>query len=169
MECSVVERSLKRWIFVYMVLAAIGICLFMLGCGSESVADESEASLSAEEAKKELQKLPYRYEFIEVTLPDRASAAVAGRAYGRHRTSLTFGVSFGDRPMPVSVPGKQFGDISGTPYFTYASNLQEPGKKKRWEHGKQLHTKAQWNEAIDMTFEMEQRLCKAITHKPCPI
>lgn len=164
-----VDKTLKRSSIICATLVAIGSCLSMLGCGSESAADEGNTTLSAEDAKRELRKLPFRYDFIKVALPEGASTAVAGRAYGRHRTSLTFGIAFGDRPKPVSVPGKQFGDMASTPYFTYSSNLQEPGRKQRWERGKQLHTEAQWNEAIHMVNEMEQHLCRVITGEPCGI
>lgn len=169
MAFSVADIRLRRWPTIWAVSIALGLGLCVLGCGSDSAADDSDVALDAEEAKKVLLKLPYRYKFVEVEVPEGASAAVAGRAYGRHRTSLIFGVALGDQPKPVSMPNAQLGEVAGTPYFTYSSNLLEPGKKGRWERGKQLHTQAQWNEAINMVFEMEQKLCRAATGKPCPV
>lgn len=169
MGYSMGDRSLTRWRTVCAALVATCVYLSMSGCGSESAADDREATLTAAEAKGVLRKLPYRYEFTEVKLPQGASAAVAGRVYGRHHTWLTFGAAFGDHPNPVLVPGAQLGDVAGAPYFTYSSNLQEPGKRAGWKRGKHLHTEAQWNEAINIAFEMEQAFCRAVTGQSCPI
>lgn len=166
MVSSVADILFRRWFppFVSLILFW-GVAS---GCGDESAAGNTEDHLTPQEAKKALQALPFRYKFIEVKVPEAATGAVAARAYGKHHTRLTFGTSFGDHPKPVSVPDVQLGDIAGTPYFTFSSDLQEPAGKGHWKRGKQLHTPAQWNEAINMVFEMEKALCEAATGDSCP-
>jgi hypothetical protein len=35
--------------------------------------------------------------------------------------------------------------------------------------GRQIHTKAQWNESATMIVDIEEKLCKATEGKPCAI
>jgi hypothetical protein len=167
MVSFVAEMLPSRWLPLFVVLILFGA--LSSGCGDESAADEGEVVLTAEEAKEALRGLPYHYDFIKVKVPEGATAAVAARAHGKHDTRLTFGASFGDHSKPVTIPHVQLGDIAGTPYFTYSSNLQEPTGDGHWKRGKQFRTAAQWNEAINMVFDMEQAFCKAATGEPCPI
>ena len=120
--------------------------------------------LSAAAANGLLLRLPYRYQWRDVELPQGASSALAGTAIGKHHTIVHFGISFGTEAEAVPVP------LAGTlsPYYYYGGgfvfndDLVLPKGV-----GKQFHTKAQWDEATTMVVEMQEKLCKAATGEPC--
>lgn len=155
------------------VVLALFLCL-AAGCGSsakgvsvtESSRSEPPRVLSAGEAKQLLTSLPYKYHWRRVNLPDGATDALAGTAIGKHRTKLPFGISFGTNAQAVPVP--QSGTRSAYDYaagggFVFTDDIIVAG-----EGANQIHTAAQWREANYMEVEMEEKLCKASTGRPCP-
>jgi hypothetical protein len=72
--------------FLVSLLGMSSLACVMSGCGQTLV-------LSAQETKDLLRQLPYRYEFRDVPAPEGAEVAIAGRAIGRHRTILNFGIA----------------------------------------------------------------------------
>ena len=110
------------------------------GCGLGS------GALSSDEAKRLLLQLPYHYRWREIEPPAGASSALAGTAIGKHHTIVHFDISFGRGG------------------FVFNDDLVLPQGV-----GKQFHTAAQWDEATTMVVEMEEKLCKATTGKPCSV
>jgi hypothetical protein len=112
-----------------------------------------------------LLELPYRYRWREVRLPKGASGVLAGTVIGKHRTEVHFGISLGEEPEPVAVP--QSGVHNPYYYygggFVYTDDIIIPGGI-----GKQIQTSAQWREANMMVVKMQEKLCKAVTGRPCP-
>lgn len=140
---------------------AIGVALLVSGCGTKTL-DEAEV-------KQLLRQLPYRFEFRPVDPPDGASGAVAGRVIGPHRTVVNFGISLGRGGDPVPLgPGTDTADATGGETFRVTDDTMVTvnGKLKA---GDQLHTEAQWNESARMIVDIEEKLCRAITGKPCAI
>lgn len=149
-----------------------------LGCGDGSgaegvpVAGTSGSSvLSAKETKRLLRQLPYRYEFKPVTKPEGAEAAVAGRAVGRHRSILNFGIALGHGNDGVPVP--QAGTIYPYGYprggFIFTSDEFVKGAGgRRMERNPRLHTAKQWDEVAEMSVNMTDKLCLAATGEHCP-
>ena len=157
-------------------LSGLGLLVMVLviasGCGSADLGGasitksiSSRPVLSTEAAEGLLRRLPYRYRWRDVELPQGASGALAGTAIGRHRTIVHFGISLGAEPEAVPVP--QAGTLS--PYYYYGGgfvfndDLVLPKGV-----GKQFHTAAQWDEATTMVVEMQEKLCKAATGEACP-
>jgi len=142
--------------------APLGLLLVLAatvhGCGCGS------GALSSTEAKHLLLQLPYRYHWRQVELPEGASGVLAGTAFGKHHTIVHFGISLGAEPQAVPVPQAGTSD----PYyywgggFVFNDDMVLPKGI-----GKQFHTAAQWDEAGTMVVEMQEKLCKAVTGKPC--
>lgn len=161
------RRSLA-WLFLTVALVAASS-----GCGNsanQSGSDGSPQVLTSAEAKHLLLELPYRYRWRQVEPPEGASGAVAGTVIGNHHTIVHFGISLGTEPEAVPVPPA--GTV--TPYYYYGGgfvfndDLEVPGGNDTVHPGRQFHTAAQWNEAGTMVVEMQEKICKAVTGKPCP-
>jgi len=147
------------------------------GCGGDAGAEGGIAGgsgearvLSAKETKQLLRKLPYRYEFRQVATPEGAETAVAGRAMGRHRTIINFGIALGHGYKAVSVPqaGTRYSYGYSRGGFIFTSDLLIEGSDGRLAPNPQLRTAAQQNEASEMTVTMTDRLCLAATGEHCP-
>jgi hypothetical protein len=138
---------------------------------SSTAPDSSPRVLTAAGAKHLLLELPYHYRWRQVELPKGASDALAGTATGNHHTIVHFSISFGTGTEAVPVPqaGVLTPDYYGGLGFVFNNDLEVPGKNESVHTGKQFHTAAQWDEAINMAFEMEEKLCKAVSGKPCPV
>jgi len=122
--------------------------------------------LSSGEAKRLLLRLPYRYRWRQVELPEGASGALAGTAIGKHRTFVHFGIALGTEARAVPVPhagARDPYDYTHGGGFAFTDDTVVNG-----EAGKQFHTVAQWNESATMIVEMQEKLCKASTGEPCP-
>lgn len=143
-----------------MALSSIAVASW--GCG------DGGRVLSSAEAKHLLLQLPYQYRWRQVEPPE---GAIAGTAIGKHRTIGHFGISLGEKPQPVPVPqvGSPAQGYGGGSGFVITNDLEVPGKNETVHPGKQFHTAAQWNEAGTMVVELEEKLCKATTGKPCPV
>lgn len=147
-------------------IAVLSITTALLGCGGKASGDpDSPRILTTKEAQKLLLQLPYKYQFREVELPEGASGALAGKAFGSHHTVVSFGISLGAEPEPVPVP--QAG-VRGAYYYwggglVFTDNLVVAGGAP-----KGMRTKAQWHEAVDMVIEMQDKLCEASTGEFCP-
>jgi hypothetical protein len=131
----------------------------MAGCGEASV-------LSVHETKDLLRKLPYRYEFWEVPIPEGAKAAIAGRAIGRHHTELNFGIALGYGLKPVMLR-QSAAEFDYQRSFIFTSDILVRGPDGRLESAPQLKTAAQWREASRMDVLMTDRLCLATTGEHC--
>jgi hypothetical protein len=123
-----------------------------------------------QETKRLLRKLPYRYQFRSVAIPKGAEAAVAGRAVGRHRTILNFGIALGHGHHGVPVP--RAGTIYSYGYprggFIFTDDEFIRGADGRMVPNPQLHSAAQFNEASQMSVMMTDKLCLAATGEHCP-
>lgn len=150
------------------LVAALVVTLIMAGgCGGDAEGTPgSPRVLSTEEARELLLELPYKYRFRKAELPEGASGVLAGTAIGKHHTVLHFGISLGTDAEAVSVPRAGILD----PYYyrgagyVFNSDLVVPKSVRT-----PFHTRAQWNEAIHMVFEMTEKLCRASTGELCPI
>ena len=151
-------------------LLATALVTLTCGCGGPSArGDSSTHVLSTKEARRALLQLPYKYSFRRVSLPEGATGALAGKAIGRYHTKLEFGVALGKDPKGVPVPQAGTGEAYGYLYggFIYTNDLQIPNKRHKWVANPRFHTGAQWNEAINISVAMEEKLCRAATGEPC--
>lgn len=162
-ETAIQRRHLFRLLLMITVMTAFS------GCGGSADPQGSRGSpqvLTGAEAKSLLLQLPYRYRWRQVKLPKGASGALAGTVTGDHHTVVHFGISLGTKAEAVPVP--QAGVLSPYYYgklgFVFNDDLVLPKGV-----GRQFHTATQWHEAINMVFEMEEKLCRAISGKPCPV
>ena len=153
------QTHTKAGLAVVVVLVAL-VAFFALNAGGRWQPSEAEV-------KQLLRRLPYRFEFRPVTPPDGASAAVAGKVIGPHRTVVNFGISFGNEGVPVPHAGTL--NAAGGSTYVITDDTLIRGKHQRLESGKQFHTAAQWRESSKMMVDIEEALCKAQTGKPCPV
>ena len=125
--------------------------------------------LSTPEAKRLLLQLPYRYEWRAVEAPTNETGALAGTATGAHATVLHFGLALGGNSDGVPVPRAGTSGAYSYPRggFVFTDDLEEQ-RGYSFRPGRQFQTAAQWNEAINMEFEIEEKLCEAATGEPCP-
>jgi hypothetical protein len=146
---------------------ALGVAcsITVIGCGGGAAGNET---LTESEVKGLLRTLPYRIDFRKVVIPNGADGAVAGRAYGRYKTVLNFGIALGSSPGPVPVPHagtkESYGYPNGGFLLTDDLNLREVS-------GELVPTKTfkQWREAGRMEVAITDKLCRAATGEPCPI
>ena len=142
------------------------------GCGGAAGAAGSGETkvLSAKETKRLLRQLPYRYTFRPVAKPKEAEAAVAGRAVGRHRTVVNFGIALGHGHYGIPVPRAGTEESYGYPRggFIFTDDLFIKGSDGRLESNPHFHTAPQWNEATSMSVAMTDKLCLAATGEHCP-
>jgi hypothetical protein len=148
---------------------SLAILTATCGCGVSASGEGTVGSprvLSSAEAKNLLLRLPYRYQWRKVELPEGASGALAGTAVGKHRAVLHFGISLGTEAEPVPVPqaGRRDSyDYSQGGGFVFTDDLITAGRA-----GGKLHNVTQWDEATTMVVEMQEKLCKASTGEVCP-
>lgn len=157
------------------------LCLYVtIGCGSSSEGETSGASeggtdggtrlLTASEVKQSLRPLPYRFEFRHVALPDGAYSAIAGTAFGQHRTVVHFGISFGRAADGVPVP--RAGTDSTFTYhglFVYTDDQQWRNAEGKLATPPRMKTGLQWREAGRIEVDITDRLCRSATGEPCPV
>lgn len=120
-------------------------------------------------AKAILRELPYRYDFRRVQLPKGASAAVAGRVYGPHRTWFDFGSSIGKDAEPVPVPHAVGSEAVGGYGFLFTNNELVKTGANHWVPAPHFHTQAQWDEVSRMATEINEKFCLTITGEPCRV
>jgi hypothetical protein len=166
--------KLRRRRLIQLSTLAILASVLGIGCGAGGTASSPQSStgpLRVSEAKRLFRELPYSIQFEPVRPPDGADGAFAGRAVGSHGTIVHFGVSLGDRPAAVPLPGagtaSAFGDSRDG--FVYNDDLQVPGPGHTWIRSARFRTAAQWSEATTMSVKMMEKLCRAASGKPCPI
>ncbi|MFL5901453.1 MAG: hypothetical protein ACJ75S_09685 [Solirubrobacterales bacterium] len=162
------ERRL-RWLALFTILLLTSSEWVIIGCGGDAGPASSKV-LGANKMKQLLRQLPYRYTFRPVAKPKEAEAAVAGRAVGRHRTVVNFGVALGHGRYGVSVPHVGTRYSYGYPrdgfIFTNDTLIEEPDGSLA--PNPKHHTAAQQNEASNMTVSMTDKLCIAATGEHCP-
>lgn len=173
MDCSMVrtDRRICLLLVAAVLVATVAGCGDGAGAEGETTARSGESGvLSTHEAKQLLRQLPYRYTFRSVATPDGAEAAIAGKAVGRHRTVVNFGIALGRGGDAVPVPR------AGTRYaygfrrggFIFTSDELIENSAGRLIPNPQHPTAAQQNEASEMTVAMTDKLCRATTSEPCP-
>jgi hypothetical protein len=162
----------KSLCLITCLLGIAALAWGMAGCGDDAGAegDSGERVLSAKETKRLLRQLPYRYEFRSVAIPKGAEAAVAGRAVGRHRTILSFGIALGRGHYGVPVPRAGTSESYGYPRgsFIFTNDLLIKGPNGRLASNPRFQTAAQWDEATSMSVMMTDKLCLATTGDHCP-
>jgi hypothetical protein len=157
--------------------ALLTLALVAGGCGSASARDDGTQQESGHQqlnpavAKEAIQGLPNRVVFKHVAVPEGATGALAGRAFGRYGAYLDFGVAFGPRPKPVPVPEAGITELEGFPKLgmVFTSNVLMRGKGSNWVPARHLKTYAQYREAENMVTAIEEQLCKKATGEPCPV
>jgi hypothetical protein len=153
----------RAWFPELLAVALIGLLAMSLqACGGAK-------TLNDEETKALLRQLPYRFEFRPVAVPDGASGAVAGVAYGPHHTVLRFGVSLGREGDPISLGShSDLADATGGETFrvTGDDTLIVDG---RLRFNPRIKTKAQWHTVASMHVDIEEKLCRATEGHACPI
>ena len=169
--------ELLRLRFPICLLGVVAAIWAIAGCDSSSGEEVTTAGspdssvLSAKETKRLLRQLPYRYAFRPVTKPEGADAAVAGRAVGRYRTVLNFGIALGHGHHAVSVPRAgtiySYGFPRGGFIFTSDEFIKGKGGR-RIERNPALRTAKQWNEVAKMSVNMTDKICLAATGEHCP-
>lgn len=169
MDSSMADVTRRGWPCIATLLLGLLLVVAMLGCGSDASGNDGQRELSAIEAKTILEELPYRYAFEEPPIPHGASGAISGRVYGPHKTWFDFGIAIGDGASPVPVPRAGVSEAVGNPGFVFTANQVIPVGRLHWKSAPQLRTAAQWNESSHMATEMVERLCRAVTGKPCPV
>jgi hypothetical protein len=88
---------------------------------------------------------------------------------GPHATIINFGIALGGEGRGVPVPHAGTVNASGGTAYVVTDDTLIPGKREKWEPGKQFRTAAQWREASRMMVDIEEALCKARTGGPCPV
>ena len=153
-------------IWVIFTVAVLGTW----SCSNFAKDDKSSRVLSEREVKLLLLDLPYHYKFRKVKVPKNASGALAGVATTARGTFLNFGVALGGDADPVPVPKAGTNSAYGYPDggFVFTDDLLIPGPHGHWHIPKRFHGRAEWNEAGHMGVTMQEKLCKAVTNKPCP-
>lgn len=149
-----------------------GICVACVAllAGCDHVLGDETLILSETEAKQALRKLPYRYRFRPVSLPEGAEAAIAGTAFGPFHTMLNFGVAFGRSTDGVPVPRSGTSESVGyRETFLYTDDLQILNAKGKIVSNPAFKTAKQWHTAVDMAVEITDRLCIAVSGDHCPV
>jgi hypothetical protein len=157
--------------YVYTMLLSILCGYILAGCGnSQGDTGDQTKLLNAAEVKQTLRRLPYRYEFRPVARPDGAYSAVAGTAFGRYGTVVHFGIAFGRATKAVPVPRAGIDSTLGyRKTFIFTDDLQFRNTNGELVTSPQLETAAQWREAIEISVQITDRLCKSATGEPCPV
>jgi len=174
--CFMANPTRGHWLAVW--LLCIGLLVGAVACGAD-VADKSSAAgdreevvqiLTSKEVKHLLRQLPYRYKFRQVPPPEGAQGAIVGRAVGRHRTVLNFGIALGEGGKPV-LPRPNAAEIDHQPLsgFTFSGDSVVRGPDGHLKAGSQFQTRSQWDEVTRMEVKMTDLLCRAASGKPCPI
>jgi hypothetical protein len=148
---------------------ALGLAILVGSLGLAQQGCGGTKTLSEEETKELLRQLPYRFVFRPVDDPEGASGAVAGTAYGPHRTALRFGISLGEEAEKVPLgPHTDFGNGGGTEtaHLTADDTLFVNGEVR---FNPRIKTRAQWNTATTMHVDIEEKLCRATEGHACPI
>jgi len=133
------------------------------------VRDPGPKTLGEAEAEQLLRELPYRFEFRPAPVPDGASGAFSGLAFGPHGTVLGFGVSLGREGDPVSLgPHSDLADATGGETFRITDDgmVVVDGKV---EVGPRIKTAAQWKQTSTMAVAIEEKLCRATEGRACAI
>jgi hypothetical protein len=160
---------------VSIVAMAVTICMIATACGgSDSTAASGSAhasALSEGQVRSVLMSLPYRYTFREVPIPPGASGAVAGQIHGPRHTDLAFSITLGTgvNPVPVSESGDE--NVIGVPVagFTINANTMAKVGPHKWGPSREVSGPGQADVAETMVFHIEESLCKAALHEPCPV
>jgi hypothetical protein len=167
--CEVLARMSHGRRASKLCLAGIFVASGVLaGCGVSAL-DARIESMTDARAKAILRELPYRYDFRRVQLSKGASAVVAGRVYGSHRTRCDFGISIGKSAELVPMPHAVGSEAVGGYGFLLTNNELVKAGANHWVPAPQCHTKAQWDEASHMATEVNEKFCFAIAGKPCPV
>lgn len=157
-------RGLSAWAACLFLL----VSMFLAACGGGGGAGASAADnagsgsdvLRPEDVRPVLSSLPYKFKLRPVQPPGHDDAAFRGRALGPDHTVVEFTVGVGAEAFAVPLPG--IGTVhaisNGAAGFAFNDYVSGGGHFSR---------PGQWKEALQMVFEIEERLCRRATGKPC--
>lgn len=156
---------------VLRLLLIVSICASVAGCGGSSADAGAPRVLTQNETKHLLLEFPYRFSFQHVALPQSATGAIGGRINGPRHTSFDFGLSLGKSAEPVLVPDTNLPNVVrvGPAGFVWTDNTTRRARNGKLIVGRSIHSGAQLREAGHIEVEIEEKLCKAATGKPCPV
>lgn len=140
-----------------------------LGCGQST--NENRIVLTSKQAKDVLDSLPFRYRYRDAQLPRGATGALAGKVSGPRHTSFAFSLTLGEDSVPIPVPESGVGNAVGvrSAGFIFNSNTLVKRANGTFAPSRELGGQAQLHEAGQIQFRIEEALCRAATHKPCPV
>jgi hypothetical protein len=141
-----------------------GAALVACGGGSAGASGGAGAGsgLRVQDVRPTLADSPFAIDLRSVKPPRHDDAAFQGTATGPHHTVVKFSIGIGPEAFAVPLPG--IGTVhavsngaAGFAFNDYASG------------GGDFKTAAQWNEAVQMVVEMEEKLCRKATGEACPV
>lgn len=142
----------------------IGATLAACGGGAADASGSSESDaggLRASDVRPALAELPYKISLKAVQPPPHDDAAFRGVAVGPLHTRVEFSIGIG--PQALAVPIRGIGTMhavsNGAAGFAFNDTTSGGGDFK---------TVAQWNEAVRMVVDMEEKLCRRATGQACP-
>jgi hypothetical protein len=146
-----------------MRLASFGFCALVVlaGCSSAQGGGNAE-TLQGEDVRSALRDLPFPHKLVPIKPPVGDEAAFRGVAHGKYDSTLHFSIGVGASQKWIPVPGTQRQNPSGysDAGFTFNSDSAQ---------GRKFKSMAQWHAAQDMSVEMQERLCRKATGRPCPV
>lgn len=153
-----------------LLVAGILIVGLAIGVGTAvAMLGPDTRTLSERETRQLLLQLPYDIRFRDVSTPEGASGAVAGRLVGPHHTIVRFGVSLGRGGSAVRLgPHSDLGNAIGGETFRVTSDDMLVVRDKLVANPR-LRTTAQWKESARMIVAIEEKLCWATEGKACAI
>lgn len=145
----------------------VALCLSACGGGEgQAATSEHQASghggLRAEDVGPVLATLPYKIRLRPAQPPGPDDGAFRGSARGPKNTLVEFSIGVGPEAFAVPLPG--IGTVhavsNGDAGFAFNSYVSSPGGR--------FSRPGQWDEAVRMVVEMEERLCRKATGEACP-
>ena len=152
-------RYLRPLLLIGIVIAAGAIAALVLSPSSAPSETETEALL---------RDLPYRFHFHPAQTPPGAEGAVAGTVSGPHHTVVRFGVSLGEGGDPVPIRGA-LSEATGGAEFRVSNDTMVRDAAQGIAANPRYRTRAQWLTAAPIVTDIEEKLCRATTGKPCAI
>lgn len=156
----------RAFSLILLVTACVLGVVVNAACGGGASANFSMGSdaggLVAADVRPALSSLPYVIHLQALKPPARDTAAFRGVAIGPFHTVLKFSIGLGGYAKPIPLPGigTRFAVSNGEAGFVFNSNASE---------GKDFSSKDEWEEVGKMEVDIEERLCRRATGKPCPI
>ncbi len=162
-------RQLRSPVLRLLLIASI--CVSAAGCSGTSADAGDPHFLTQSETKQLLLGFQYKFSFRRVALPQGATGALGGRIHGPRHTSFDFGLALGKDAEPVLVPDTNLPNVVrvGPAGFVWTDNTMRRARNGKLIVGRSIHSGAQLREAGHIEVEIEEKLCRAATGKPCPV